>query len=87
MIFNRDRFIVSSMRKNGHTQQEWLTALLRILLAIIISIVTAKPLELKIFEKEAESEIAVMIQEDLANQERIVGERFEDGRLQLQAEV
>ena len=64
MIFNLDRFIVSSMRKNGNPNQEFLTALPRLVLAIIISIVIAKPLELKVFEKEIEGEIALMIQED-----------------------
>lgn len=87
MIFNLDRFIVSSMRKNGAPQQEWLTALPRIVLAVIISIVIAKPLELKIFEKEVESEIALMIQEDLANQEKTVQQRFEGNRQALQNEV
>ena len=87
MIFNLDRFIVSSMRKNGSPQQEWMTALPRIVLAVIISIVIAKPLELKIFEKEVESEIALMIQEDLANQEQTVKQRFEGERADLQEEV
>src|SRR6187549_34343 len=52
MIFNLDRYIVSSMRKEGNFNRELLTASPRIVLAIIISIVIAKPLELKIFEKE-----------------------------------
>ena len=87
MIFNLDRYIVSSMRKNGNHSQEWLTALPRLILAIIISIVIAKPLELKIFEKEVESEITLMIQEDLANQEQTVKQRFEGTRQHLQEQV
>lgn len=87
MIFNLDRYIVSSMRKNGSPQQEWLVALPRIVLAIIISIVIAKPLELKIFEKEVESEIALMIQEDLNSKEQTVKRRFEEGRTNLQADI
>ena len=70
MIFNLDRFIVSSMRKNGDSRQEWLSALPRLILAVIISVVIAKPLELKIFEKEVEAEISLMIQEDLATLNR-----------------
>jgi hypothetical protein len=80
MIFNLDRFIVSSMRKNGDDQQEWLSALPRLVLAVIISIVIAKPLELKIFEKEIESEIALMIQQDLAVKEQTVQLRFADAQ-------
>ena len=52
MIFNLDRYIVSSMRKEGNTLREFKTALPRIILAVLISIVIAKPLEMKIFEKE-----------------------------------
>ncbi|MEP1033514.1 DUF4407 domain-containing protein [Ekhidna sp.] len=87
MIFNLDRFIVSSMRKNGESRQEWLSATPRIILAIIISIVIAKPLELKIFEKEVEAEISLMIQEDLAGQEQTVKQRFTDTRTRLNDEI
>ncbi|WP_421764671.1 DUF4407 domain-containing protein [Ekhidna sp.] len=87
MIFNLDRFIVSSMRKNDEPRQEWLSALPRIVLAIIISIVIAKPLELKIFEKEVEAEISLMIQEDLAAQEQTVKQRFSDTRTRLNKEL
>lgn len=87
MIFNLDRFIVSSMRKNDDPRQEWLSALPRIVLAIIISIVIAKPLELKIFEKEVEAEISLMIQEDLALQEQTVKRRFSDTRARLNDEI
>jgi hypothetical protein len=52
LIFNLDRFIVSTMRKSNGFMNEFLQALPRIALAIIIAIVIAKPLELKIFEKE-----------------------------------
>lgn len=87
MIFNLDRFIVSSMRKNGEPRQEWLAATPRLFLAFIISIVIAKPLELKIFEKEIESEISFMVQEDLANQEKLVRSRFLEERDRLNAEI
>ncbi len=87
MIFNLDRFIVSSMRKNDEIRKEFLTAIPRLILAIIISVVIAKPLELKIFEKEVDSEIALMIQEDLATQEQAVKGRFSDDRNRLDAEI
>ncbi|MEQ8581402.1 MAG: DUF4407 domain-containing protein [Marinoscillum sp.] len=87
MIFNLDRFIVSSMRKNGQPQQEWLQVLPRLVLALVISIVIAKPLELKIFEKEVNSEITSMMQEDLALKELTVKERFTATRARLNAEI
>jgi len=52
LIFNLDRFIVSTIRKRNSSFDEFLMATPRILLAVIIAIVIAKPLELKIFEKE-----------------------------------
>ncbi len=87
MIFNLDRFIVSSMRKNGNPQREWLMAAPRLILAIIISIVIAKPLELKIFEKEVDSEITHMIQEDLHTQEDQIKNRSLESRERLNAEI
>lgn len=52
LIFNLDRFIVSTIRKRDSFWSEFLQASPRILLAIIIAIVISKPLEIKIFEKE-----------------------------------
>ena len=52
LIFNLDRFIVSTIKKTGNVIDELIQASPRILLAVIIAVVIAKPLELKIFEKE-----------------------------------
>ena len=52
LIFNLDRFIVSTIRKRDQFNSEFLQATPRIILAIIIAIVISKPLEIKIFEKE-----------------------------------
>ena len=52
LIFNLDRFIVSTIRKKETFGSEFLQATPRIILAIIIAIVISKPLEIKIFEKE-----------------------------------
>ncbi|HFG0472137.1 DUF4407 domain-containing protein [Flavobacterium psychrophilum] len=52
LIFNLDRFIVSTIRKRDQLKNEFLQAMPRIVLAIIIAIVISKPLEIKIFEKE-----------------------------------
>lgn len=52
LIFNLDRFIVSTIRKRDKFSSEFLQASPRIVLAIIIAIVISKPLEIKIFEKE-----------------------------------
>jgi len=51
-IFNMDRYIVSSINKQGSSNQQLLQAAPRILLAIMIGVVISRPLELKIFDKE-----------------------------------
>lgn len=76
MIFNLDRFIVSSMRKEGRFGREFTMALPRLILAILISVVIARPLELKIFEKEISPELVVMEQEKYAEQESQLKLRF-----------
>ena len=52
LIFNLDRYIVSTIKKTGNVLDELIQATPRILLAVIIAVVISKPLELKIFEKE-----------------------------------
>lgn len=58
IIFNFDRFLVSTMRKYGvsRRKQIWM-AMPRIALAILIGITIARPLELKIFEKEIDTRV------------------------------
>ena len=53
IIFNFDRFLVSTMRKYGvsRRKQIWM-AVPRLALALLIGFTIARPLELKIFEKE-----------------------------------
>ena len=87
MIFNLDRYIVSSMRKDTKFYKELIMASPRIILAIGISLVIAKPLELKIFEKEIESELVIMEQQAFAKQEAEVKNRFEPTIHQLKLEI
>lgn len=58
IIFNLDRFLVSTMRKYGvsRRKQFWMTAP-RLLLALLIGLTIARPLELKIFEKEIDVKV------------------------------
>ena len=72
LIFNLDRFIVSTIKKRNSVQSEILQATPRIILAVIIAVVISKPLELKIFEKEIDR---VLLEQKndftLANKEQI----------------
>ncbi len=87
MIFNLDRYIVSSMRKEGRASKELLSAMPRLLVAIVISLVIAKPLELRIFQKEIEPELTVMEQQAYARQEQEVRERFTQREVSLRGEI
>lgn len=55
IIFNLDRYIVSSMRMNESKWREFLKSIPRILIAIIIAVIISKPLEIKLFESEIDT--------------------------------
>lgn len=61
MIFNLDRFIVSSSGKGDGTDAitwgELKSALPRLILALLLGLIISKPLELKIFEPEINSKL------------------------------
>lgn len=72
LIFNLDRFIVSTIKKRDSFKSEFLQATPRIILAIIIAVVISKPLEMKIFEKEINQVLLEQKNElTLANKEQI----------------
>ncbi|AXP80183.1 hypothetical protein CJ739_1091 [Mariniflexile rhizosphaerae] len=72
LIFNLDRYIVSTIKKTGNVMDELIQASPRIILAVIIAIVISKPLELKIFEKEIDQVLLEQKNElTLANQNQI----------------
>jgi hypothetical protein len=72
LIFNLDRFIVSTIKKRNHIMDELIQASPRIILAVIIAVVISKPLELKIFEKEINQVLLEQKNElTLANKDQI----------------
>ncbi|CAA7390067.1 DUF4407 domain-containing protein [Chryseobacterium fistulae] len=62
MIFNLDRYIVSSIKKTGTWWNQILMAIPRLVLATFLGIIISKPLELKIFEKEVNKQLNTIIQ-------------------------
>ena len=94
LIFNLDRYIVSTIKKRDTITDEILQAAPRIVLALIIAIVISKPLELKIFEKEI-NQVLLEQKNDLtlANQNQIAEQfnpkiaELENSILTLQAEI
>ena len=62
MIFNLDRYIVSSIKKTGTWWNQILMSVPRLILATFLGIIISKPLELKIFEKEVNKQLNTIIQ-------------------------
>jgi hypothetical protein len=62
-IFNLDRYLVSTLYKNGSLGRQLLQSSPRLLLAILIGIVVARPLELKLFEKEIDERLRITLQQ------------------------
>ena len=72
LIFNLDRYIVSTIKKTGRVMDELIQASPRIILAVIIAVVISKPLELKIFKKEIDQVLLTEKNEmTLANKNQI----------------
>lgn len=80
MIFNLDRFIVSSTGKGDGTDKvtwgEFKQAIPRIIIAIILGLVISKPLEIKILETEINIELNNLQNEELAKFDKATKERF-----------
>jgi hypothetical protein len=78
MIFNLDRFIVSSMKNRGKFMQDFLVAAPRIALAVVIALVISRPIELRLFDKEIQAELVTMEQEIMLEQEAQLRLRYTD---------
>ena len=76
MIFNLDRYIVASMKIRDGIFGNFFVALPRLAMAILLALVISKPLELKIFEKEINSELIVMEQAVYKEQEDGISNRY-----------
>jgi hypothetical protein len=87
MIFNLDRYIVSSMKKEGNIWKEIHTAVPRIILAVLLAFVISKPLELKMFESEINGELILMEQALFKKQEDTIKARFTPGIQLLNQEI
>lgn len=57
LVFNLDRFIVSTIKKTAQKYGQFKQVLPRLFLAVFLAIVISKPLELKIFEQEINEQL------------------------------
>lgn len=87
MIFNLDRYIVSSMKKGGGFWKEFKIATPRIILAGIIAFVISKPLELQIFHTSIEYELEIMKQKDIKLQETTLTSRYTNEMATLASQI
>lgn len=87
MIFNLDRYIVSSMKKTGNFLEEFKYAFPRFFLAAIIAIVISKPLELQIFHTSVEYELEAMKQKEIRVQDSLITTRYTNQVTALEAEL
>jgi hypothetical protein len=90
IIFNLDRYIVSTIRKHtvpaglsfrGLLQwkfSEFARFAPRLMLAIFISIIITRPIELKLFETEIKKEMLKQTSNDLANMKGKINEEYPD---------
>jgi hypothetical protein len=76
LIFNLDRFLISSFRKKGNSMQEFLQALPRILMAVFIALVISKPLELKLFQSEIDFKLIEIKKEKSIHIEKTYSQRI-----------
>ena len=87
VIFNLDRFIVSTLRKDELFWNEFKLVLPRLVLAVILAIVISKPLELKIFEKEIAQKVEEQQREFAINAQRKTEQQFNPVMDSLRGEI
>lgn len=86
MIFNLDRYIVTSMKKSGHWFNQLMVATPRLLVAILLGIVISKPLELKIFEKEINKQLNIIVNRNKAELQKEIDARYTELAKPIDAE-
>ena len=91
-IFSLDRYIVATLKKENRKGImayliEIVKASPRFVLAIFLSSIISKPLELKLFEREIENELILMHQDVIKDQEQRVRDRYEPSINEKQNEI
>jgi hypothetical protein len=87
VIFNLDRMLVISMVRHSGWVRNVLTAVPRVLLAVVIGAVISVPLVLRIFQPEIDSELQAMRNERFVESQAQLDERFAQIRVLEQQET
>lgn len=89
IIFNLDRFVISSTGKGDGTEaitwKEFTNSIPRVIMALILSIAIAAPLEIRIFKTEIDAELFKVQKEKIRELNRLTDERFGDRLADAQA--
>lgn len=78
LIFFIDWYLIAGMRKESEQKAQWLTAMPRIILAVLLAIVISKPLELKIFENEITAQIIIDQKKKQIEYKNLVTEEYDE---------
>ena len=78
IIFNLDRYIVSSMRHSEKKWQEVVKVIPRLIIATLIAVIVSKPLEIQIFKNEIQSYLMVQNAQKVANVDLKYTSRFSE---------
>lgn len=91
VIFNLDRFIVSSTGKGDGSErisgQELLQAIPRLLMAVLLGVCISAPLEIRILKPEIDAQLELEQNEYLAQLNRHTEERFATAKAELRDKV
>ncbi|OYU85759.1 MAG: hypothetical protein CFE24_00710 [Flavobacterium sp. BFFFF2] len=85
MIFNLDRFLVASIQRKPNSNAHWKAAFPRLLLATVLAVVIAKPLELKLFQKEIQAQMVIQRNKIQAQHLKQVETMFQNQRDEIDA--
>lgn len=81
IIFNIDRFIVTSTGKGDGTEaitkQEFKSAIPRIVMGLIIALTISKPIEIRMFKSEIDAELEVIQDKKLLERKRDIDKLFD----------
>ncbi len=78
IIFNLDRYIVSTMRHSESKFEEIIKVAPRLIIAFIIAVIISKPLEIQIFKNEIQSYLMVQSAQKIADIDMKYSSRFSE---------
>ncbi|OUW77162.1 MAG: hypothetical protein CBD72_02150 [Flavobacteriaceae bacterium TMED212] len=78
IIFNLDRYIVSTMRHSDSRFEEIIKVAPRLIIAFLIAVIISKPLEIQIFKNEIQSYLMVQSTQKIADVDLKYSSRFNE---------